>query len=58
MLFWVASRACKAIKTKVISIWRDLGAFYKETWVTSIPKYNDIYQIEYAIKAIKVSIYS
>ena len=37
MLFWVAYRACKAIQTKVLSIWRALGAFYKETSSKSIP---------------------
>ena len=42
MMFWVASRACKAIKTKVISIWRALGAFYKETSLTNILQNNNI----------------
>ena len=39
MLFWVASMAYKAIKTKVLSIWRARGAFYKETSSISIPLY-------------------
>ena len=42
MMFWVASRACKAIQTKVISIWRALGAFYKETSLTNILLNNNI----------------
>ena len=42
MLFWVAFRACKAIKTKVISIWRALGAFYNETSLTNVLLNNNI----------------
>ena len=35
--FWVASRACKASQTKIIvSIWRAMGALYKETSLTDI----------------------
>ena len=43
MLFWVASWACKAIQTKVISIWRALGALCKETSLTNLLLNNNIY---------------
>ena len=36
MLFWVESRACKAPKTWVASIWRPLGAFYNEICLTNV----------------------
>ena len=42
--FWVASRACKAIQTKIIvSIWRSMGALCKETSPTNILQITIIY---------------